>query len=178
MRRQIVTNGKDQNRILIWGIGCTLLSDQGFGNSVVHDLDARYDFDASVELVDGGLVGVGLVGRIAEANHLIAIDAVRNDGVPGDFYRWEGEEIFQRFKAKNHVQQVEFLEALAHTQALDHPPHTVLLGIEPEDTERLACELTPCLEERKKEMIHRVLAELDCIGVGYHQKKKAMQPCA
>jgi hydrogenase maturation protease len=166
------------DRILIWGIGCTLLSDQGFGVSVIQDLDAHYVFDDPVELVDGGLVGVGLVGLLAGANHLIAIDAVRNNGVPGDFYRWEDETIFQRFKAKNHVQQVEFLEALAHVQALDHPPHSVLLGIEPEDTNHLACELTPCLAGSKKKMMDCVLAELDRIGATYRSKKKALQSCA
>lgn len=166
------------DRILIWGIGCTLLSDQGFGVSVIHDLDTHYVFDDSVELVDGGLVGVGLVGMLAGADHLIAIDAVCNNGAPGDFYRWEDQEIFQRFEGKNHVQQVEFLEALAHAQALDQPPHTVLLGIEPEETKRLACELTPCLDGRKMEMMDRVMAELDHIGASYRKNQKVMQPCA
>jgi hydrogenase maturation protease len=164
-------------RIQIWGIGCTLLSDQGFGISVIQDLERLYHFDESVELVDGGLVGVGVVGLMAGADHLIAVDAVRNNGMPGTFYRWEGRRIFERFTEKSHVQQVAFLEALAHCQLLDHPPRTVLLAIEPDNTERLACKLTPGLETGKKAMIHRVLTELNRLGAGY-QKKRALPICA
>jgi Ni,Fe-hydrogenase maturation factor len=71
---------------------------------------------------------------------------------------------------------VEFLEGLALCQALEHSPRAVLLGIEPADTERLVCELTPCLQAAQPAMIERVLAELDRLGVTY-QNKKALQPC-
>jgi hydrogenase maturation protease len=167
----------NKDRILIWGIGCTLLSDQGFGVSIVHDLDRLYDFDETVELIDGGLVGVSAMGLMSNADHLIAVDAVRNNGAPGAFYRWEGRRVFERFKGKNHIQQVEFLEALAHCQLLEHPPQTVLLAIEPDDTERLDCKLTPCLEAGKQAMINCVLSELDRLGVAY-RKKEALQTCA
>lgn len=166
----------NNGRILIWGIGCTLLSDQGFGVSVVHDLHRFYDFDETVELIDGGLVGVSAVGLMSGAEHLIAVDAVRNNGAPGDFYRWEGRRIFERFRGENQVQQVEFLEALAHCQVLEHPPRAVLLAIEPDDTERLDCSLTPCLEAGKHAMMDRILVELDRLGAAY-QKKKALKTC-
>jgi len=162
---------------LIWGIGCPLIGDQGFGIHIIHTLDEMYDFGEGVELIDGGVVGVGLVGLIASADDLIVIDAVRNNGRPGDFYRWQGDEIFQRFRGQNQVQQVEFLEALAHCQALDHPPRVVMLGIEPDDTRRLSCELTSCLELGKQPMIRRVLAELDRLGITY-RKKDVLASCA
>jgi hydrogenase maturation protease len=165
------------HRTLIWGIGCTLFGDQGFGIHIIHALDDLYDFGEDVELVDGGVVGVGWVGLIAGADDLIVIDAVHNNGRPGDFYRWEGEEIFQRFYGRNHVQQVEFLEALAHCQALDNPPRVVMLGIEPDDTRRLSCELTLCLEAGKQQMIRQVLAELDQLGITY-RKKDDLVSCA
>lgn len=161
---------RNHHHTLIWGIGCTLIGDQGFGIHIIHALDEMYDFGQGVELIDGGVVGVGLVGLIAGADDLVVIDAVRNNGRPGDFYRWQGDAVFQRFRGQNHVQQVEFLEALAHCQTLDHPPRVVLLGIEPDDTRRLSCELTPCLELGKQPMIRRVLAELDHLGITYRKK--------
>jgi hydrogenase maturation protease len=165
-------------RIVILVIGCTLLADQGFGVRVVHCLERDYDFPESVQLIDGGLVGVALLGLIANADHLIVIDAICDNGAPGDIYRLEGPGIFERFKARNHVQQVEFLEALAHCQALDTSPRAVLLGIEPQDTERLTCELTPLLEARTGEMMARVVAELDRLNVPYRKKTKDGNACA
>ena len=161
----------ETKQITILGIGCTLLADQGFGVSMIQALDQRFEFPGHVHLVDGGLVGVGLTGIIAQADHLIVIDAISNNGNPGDIYRLEGQVILERLAAKNHVQQVEFLEALAHCQALDDPPQTVLLGIEPDDTKTLACELTPVLQEKMDAMTDLVLNELDRLAVNYRRKE-------
>ena len=162
----------EMKKITILGIGCTLLADQGFGVSAIQALTEEFEFPENVRLVDGGLIGVGLTGNIARADHLIVIDAIANNGDPGDIYRLEGRQILERLAGRNHVPQVEFLEALAHCQALDHPPQTVLLGIEPDDTRTLACELTPVLKARMDAMIARVLGELDRLGVEYRKRGK------
>jgi hydrogenase maturation protease len=137
---------------------------------LVQALERRYIFPENVQLVDGGLVGVGLVGLVAGSDHLIAVDAFRNGGRPGDIYRLEGRQILERLALKNQIQQVEFLEALAHGQAMDHPPQAVLLGVEPDDTRSLACELTPRLEQELERVTAAVLAELDRLGVCYAKK--------
>jgi hydrogenase maturation protease len=157
-------------RIVILGIGCMLYADQGFGVHVVQAMAHRYDLPDHVQLVDGGLIGVSLTGLVAGASHLIAVDAIPLNGRPGEIYRLEGRQVLERLAVKNQIQQVEFLEALAHCQALDHPPKVVLLAVEPEDTRTLACELTPVLQQALDSMIARVLSELDRLGVDYHPK--------
>lgn len=158
-------------RIMILGIGCTLFADQGFGIAVLEELERRYDFPEHVRLVDGGLLGVGLFGTICQCEHLIVIDTMCRNGRPGQIYRLQGREILARLLDKNHVQQVEFLEALAHCQTLDKPHRTVLLGIEPEDTKTLACELTPVLQAQMEAMTSCVLDELDRLGVNCRKKE-------
>jgi hydrogenase maturation protease len=167
----------ETKKITILGIGCTLLADQGFGVSVIQALAERFEFQENIRLVDGGLIGVGLTGTIAWADHLIVIDAIANNGRPGDIYRLEGRQILERLAGKNHVQQVEFLEALAHCQVLADPPQTVLLGIEPDDTRTLTCALTPVLQAKMDAMIARVLKELDRLGLDYREKE-VKQACA
>ncbi len=161
----------EKEQIVILGIGCSLLADQGFGVGMIQYLDQRFEFPDNVHLVDGGLVGVGLTGTIARADHLIAIDAIADTGKPGDMYRLEGPGVLQRLNAKNNVQQVEFLEALAHCQALDAPPQAVLLGVEPDDTKSLTCELTPVLQAKMEAMAACVLEELDRLAVAYREKE-------
>ena len=80
----------DTEQITILGVGCTLLADQGFGVGMIQSLNQRFEFPDHVHLVDGGLVGVGLTGIIAQADQLIVIDAIANGGRPGDIYRLEG----------------------------------------------------------------------------------------
>jgi hydrogenase maturation protease len=167
----------ETKKITILGIGCSLLADQGFGVRVIQALMERFDFQENVQLVDGGLIGVGLIGTIAQTDHLIVIDAISNNGNPGDIYRLEGRQILQRLAGRNHIQQVEFLEALAHCQALDNPPQAVLLGIEPGDTHTLTCELTTVLKGKMDAMTAQVLEELHRLGVVY-RKKEEKKACA
>jgi hydrogenase maturation protease len=65
---------------------------------------------------------------------------------------------------------VEFLEALAHCRALDRVPETVLIGVEPDDIDTLACQLSDTLKARIPEIMTMVLKELDRLGAGYRQR--------
>lgn len=153
--------------IMILGIGCTLYSDEGFGVRVIEKIQERYEFPDNVLVVDGGVLGINLLGVISKPDRLIVVDAIRNKGKPGDLYRLEGEAIPERIRAKNSLHQVDFLEALTLCQALDKVPKTVIVGVEPEDIESLSIELTPTTRAKVDAVIDMVLAELDRLGVSY-----------
>jgi hydrogenase maturation protease len=156
--------------IMILGIGCTLYSDEGFGVQVVKELEQRYQFPDNVSVVDGGVLGINLLGVISQPDHLIVVDAIRNKGKPGDLYRLEGDAIPERIRAKNSLHQVDFLEALTLCQALDKVPMTVILGVEPEDIETLGLELTPTIRSKVDPMIDMILAELKRLGGSYQKR--------
>ena len=158
---------KNTPEIMILGIGCTLYSDEGFGVQVVKQLEERYEFPDNVSVVDGGVLGINLLGVISQPDHLIVVDAIRNKGKPGDLYRLEGDAIPERIRAKNSLHQVDFLEALTLCQALDKVPATVILGVEPEDIETLSTDLTPAIHARVGRVIEMILEELTRLGGSY-----------
>lgn len=155
----------NEQQIMILGAGNILFTDEGFGVRVMEALEKRYTFPDNVRLVDGGVLGLNLLGIISEADRLIVIDAVRNRGNPGDFYRLEGDAIPDRIRAKNSLHQVDLLEALTLCQALDKVPETVILGVEPEDIETLSIEMTPTIAEKVEPMIEKVIDELQKLKV-------------
>ena len=159
--------------IMILGVGCILYSDEGFGVRVIETLQERYEFPDNVMVVDGGVLGINLLGVISKPNHLIVVDAIRNKGKPGDLHRLEGDAIPERIRAKNSLHQVDFLEALTLCQALDKVPETVILGIEPEDIETLSTELTPTTQSKVDAIIEKVLGELTRLGGSYRAKTRA-----
>jgi hydrogenase maturation protease len=156
--------------VMILGIGCTLFSDEGFGVRVVEKMEQEYIFPDDVLLVDGGVLGVNLLGVISKPKHLIVVDAIRNKGEPGDLYRLDGDAIPARIRAKNSLHQVDFLEALTLCQALDHVPQTVIVGVEPEDIDSMCVDLTPATRARMDDVIAMVLAEIDRLGISYTKK--------
>ncbi|MGD8715137.1 MAG: HyaD/HybD family hydrogenase maturation endopeptidase [Desulfobacterales bacterium] len=156
--------------IMVLGIGCTLFCDEGFGVQIVAKMEQQFEFPDNVILVDGGVLGINLLGVISKPKHLIVVDAIRNKGKPGDLYRLAGDAIPERIRAKNSLHQVDFLEALTLCQALDHVPETVIIGVEPEDIETMCTELTPTILAKVDDVIEMVLAELDRLGVAYYTK--------
>lgn len=165
-------------QIMVLGVGNLLYSDEGVGIRAVQTLTERYEFPDNVSLVDGGTLGINLLGTISRADYLIVVDAMRNGGEPGSLYRLEGEEIPKRVLAKNSLHQVDLLDALTLCQALDHVPETVILGIEPQDIETFGIELTPRIRKGLEHLTHMVLQELRNVGVEY--KKRSVNrhvPC-
>ena len=142
--------------VMVLGIGCILYSDEGFGVRVVEKMEKQYEFSDNVLLVDGGVLGVNLLGVISKPDHLVVVDAIRNKGNPGDLYRLEGDSILDRIRAKNSLHQVDFLEALTLCRALDKVPKTVIIGVEPKDIDTQSLELTPPIQAQVDPVIDMV----------------------
>ena len=156
--------------VMILGVGNLLFSDEGFGIRVVEELERRYTFPENVSIVDGGVLGVSLLGIMSQADHLIVVDVIRNQGKPGDIYRLEGDAIPERIRAKNSLHQVDFLEALTLCQAMDKVPEAVIIGVEPEDIRTLKTDLTPTTQNKMEAIIQMVLEELERLGITCQDK--------
>jgi hydrogenase maturation protease len=152
--------------ITVLGIGNILLTDEGFGVRVIEKLYETYEFPDNVSIVDGGVLGINLLGVIAEAQHLIVVDAVKNKQPPGTFYRLEKDQLPERILLKNSLHQTDFLETLTLCQAIDKVPQTtVVLGVEPEDIITHSVEMTPVVAARVDDMMDHVIEELSRLGV-------------
>ena len=158
----------DHPQITILGIGNILLTDEGFGVRVIEKLFDEYEFPDNVAVVEGGVLGIHLLGTLSKTEHLIVVDAVKNRQPPGTLYRLEKEELPERILMKNSLHQTDFLETLTLCEMIDKAPKTiVVLGAEPEDIVTHSVELTPVVAARVDETVARVLGELDRLGVSY-----------
>jgi hydrogenase maturation protease len=160
-----------QPQITIMGVGNILYRDEGVGIHAIEQIEKRYAFPDHIVPVDGGVLGVNLMGVISQADKLIVIDAVYNNGRPGDLHRLAGAQIPKRIVAKNSLHQVDLLEALTLVSAIDKNPETVIVGIEPQDIETLEVGLTPLIESRLDDLIEMALAEVERFGGSYRRKE-------
>ncbi len=161
----------DQPQITILGIGNILLTDEGFGVRVIEKLFEDYEFPDNVAVVEGGVLGIHLLGTLSKADHLIVVDAVKNKKVPGTLYRLEKDELPERILMKNSLHQTDFLETLTLCQMIDKSPETiVVLGAEPEDIETHSVDLTPVVAARLDDTVALVLRELERLGVSYEKR--------
>jgi hydrogenase maturation protease len=153
------------------GVGNLLFSDEGLGIHVIERLQAEFVFPEHVSLVDGGTLGLSLLGVVTTADDLIIVDAIRNGGDPGTLYRMEGDDVPYRVMAKNSLHQVDLLETITLCRVLDRFPEMVIIGVEPVDIESMGIELTPLVASKVEPIIEMVLKELDSLGVRCNRKE-------
>lgn len=151
--------------IVVLGIGNILQTDEGAGVRVAQELDETYDFPDHVEVIDGGVLGLSLIGAIEKADYLIVIDAVKLGGQPGDLFRVPWEEITDRTRYKDSLHQVDFVETMSVLPLVAQVPKTVIIGVEPQDIETWALALSPPVAARIPDLCRMVLDELESQGV-------------
>lgn len=122
-------------RIMVLGIGNTLLQDEGAGVHAMRRLQQDSPDLAGVEFMDGGTLSFALAGPIGEADCLLVVDAAELDSPPGTVEVFCDAEMdhFLGASRKRSVHEVGLLDLLAVTHLTgDLPPRRALIGIQPE----------------------------------------------
>jgi hydrogenase maturation protease len=120
--------------VLVLGLGNLLLEDDGVGLKLLDAVAARSEFDAEVEYVDGGTLGLALLGYLGGRKLALILDAVGLGAPPGTVHVLRGAEIDKlRTHRSTSAHEGNALELLATARLLgDEPDEVVIVGIEPE----------------------------------------------
>ncbi len=123
-------------KILILGIGNTLLTDEGVGVHVVEALRrSQMSEEGDVELLDGGTLSFTLAGPIQDADALIVVDAAQLKSSPGTLRVFKGEEMdrFLTSNRKSSVHEVGLTDLRAIAMLAGHwPEKRAMVAIQPE----------------------------------------------
>lgn len=171
-----MADNQQPRQITVLGVGNILLKDEGVGVRVVERLATQYTFPENVSVVDGGVLGVRLMGLVADSDVLIIVDAVRNQQPPGTLYRLADDEVPRRVLAKQSMHQMDLPEVLAMCAAIDKHPQVVVVGIEPEEMTTMEIELTPTIAAKVDTLVSMVLKELDELEVDYAPRSEKPSP--
>jgi len=118
---------------VVLGLGNVLMLDDGVGAAAVVELGRRYRLPDEVALLDGGVLGLHLVGLLADADSVLVLDAVRAGGAPGTPTRLEGAAVHARYAARISPHEVGFTEVLATAAVHARSPRRLVVhGVEPE----------------------------------------------
>ena len=121
-------------KILVLGIGNTLLTDEGVGVHILHALGGDDSLDDDVELLDGGTLSFTLAGPIQDAEALIVADAANLNAAPGQWQLFVGEamDTFLLGNRKSTVHEVGLTDLRSIALLSGHwPARRALLAIQP-----------------------------------------------
>ena len=122
------------SRVLVLGVGNALLADDGAGIHAAVQLREWAIARPDVTILDAGTLSFSLLPALQDADALIAIDAARGGGRPGELRICEGED-FDRFVQRRgrSVHEVGLADLLDMARLSGQlPRRRVLIGVEPE----------------------------------------------
>ncbi len=134
--------GSGLKRISVVGVGNLLMRDDGVGVHVIRYLEEQ-GVPEGVELIDGGTHSYDLLDIFAEADIIIAVDAIQAGAEPGTLYRAPLDEMgFETNDRAASLHDLNFVEAVQMLRLMGHDPQFIVFGIQPKEM-YLDLELSP-----------------------------------
>ena len=148
------------NDITVLGLGNILLGDEGFGVHFVRSFQERYHVPDTVNLIDGGTLGYGLLDIITACSRLIVIDVIKVDDTPGSLYRFNRHDMELHLPEPTSAHEVEFFHVLHQAELIDECPEAVFLCIVPEAYGEMELAMTAVMHRRFAAMEDLLVQEL------------------
>lgn len=145
---------------LVLGLGNILLRDDGIGVFVADSLARRFELPPSVDVLEGGTLGLDLLPRLEGVARLLLIDAVALGRRAGEVVRLEGDAVPAALDVKVSPHQIGLQDLLGAARLMGHePPLVVLWGIQPQRLDP-GIGFSPPVASALAELEDSVLAEL------------------
>ena len=125
------------NKILVMGIGNTLLQDDGVGVHVTELFKSSQPTDDNMDVIDGGTIGLSLLPEVEDAGKVVIVDASEIGEPPGTIRIFRNGEIDQQLSGKRRSVHEVALYDLFSAAAIRgrSPDERVLIAIQPACTE-------------------------------------------
>jgi hydrogenase maturation protease len=161
-----------ERTLLVLGLGNVLCGDDGLGVAAIEELARRYRLPPDVTVLDGGTLGLDLLGALGEARAAVLVDAVAApDCAPGTPVRLEGDDAELAVGERLSPHQIGVADLLAAARLIGcHPETLVLVGLVPASTE-LGIGCSPPVAAALPALVARVAAE--CGALGYALEERA-----
>ncbi|MGE4553771.1 MAG: HyaD/HybD family hydrogenase maturation endopeptidase [Desulfovibrionaceae bacterium] len=165
-----MSDTQSPKRILVLGVGNVLYTDEGIGVRAVEHLEQHYEFSENVDLMDGGTLGMKLMGPMMDHDLVIVLDAVLGGDAPGSVYRLTGDDLRGSLAFKNSLHDTDLVDTLISCGLCGHRPDAVIIGMEPADFQTMSTDLSGTSDAAMPKFIEAALAEVRAAG-GTHTQR-------
>src|SRR5512136_2090495 len=148
-------------KTLVLGIGNSILSDDGVGIHVAHEVANQLN-DPQVTVSETNTTGLGLLDSVVGYDKGIIIDAIQTErGQVGQIYRMKTED-FSLTKHLSSPHQVNLATALelGKMLGLAVPEKITVFAVEAKDITNFSEKCTPEVEKAIPEVVRMVLEDL------------------
>ena len=145
-------------KILVLGLGNTLMSDEGVGVHVVRAL-ATHTLPPNVECLDGGTGGFVLLEPLQQADRIIMVDAAA-DGNPIGTVTRTTPRFSRDYPPTLTAHDVGIKDLLDLFYMLDGGREVILYAISIDPQQPISLNLSPLMQQAANSAVGQILAEL------------------
>jgi hydrogenase maturation protease len=153
----------------VLGMGNLLYGDEGVGVLAARALAARHTFTPPVEVLDGGVLGFGVMEVFDSPEPVILLDGLVADAPAGTLYRLPHEQLLDLAPGVQlAAHEVEPVQQLRIAAALGTAPPTVLLAVAVADA-GMHLGLSPAVSAAFDRLVELAVEEVCRWGVTAHR---------
>jgi len=148
-------------KTLVLGLGNTILSDDGVGIRVAHELKSSFERE-EVTVMEASMAGLDMLDLLTSYDKAIIIDAIHTrEGKAGQIYRL-GPEAFVATEHASSSHDVDFATALelGRRLSIPLPKEIIIFAIEVEDVATFNERCTPKVEQAVPVVVNMIVEEL------------------
>lgn len=154
-----------EKKILILGIGNTLLADEGFGPAAIEYLSENYLWPENVNLVDGATRGLLLMSELLDCDLAIILDIFLGGEAAGTFYSIDGKDVGISGASATSMHQTTLADILFSCELIDQRPETLIMAMEPFEWQKLQAHISLQAQDRLPDFCEKVVEKIRYEGV-------------
>jgi hydrogenase maturation protease len=147
------------SQIRLLGLGNLMRTDDAVGMLTARMLTDSGRLPSTIEVIEGGTLGLDLLGQLDGTSHLLVLDAVDFGAAPGTQKSFQGDEL-ARLPTSKSVHLLGLSDLVNAMLLMGAPPmEIILLGVQPESTD-WGTALTPAVEAAQSGLIEAALEQI------------------
>ncbi len=151
-------------KLLVLGVGNTLLMDDGLGVHAVYEL-MKEKFPENVELMDAGTFTQDAFYLFEGFTHILVLDILHANSAVGEIFRLTEDQLIKNTAQRMSIHDTDLIDSIDMAEKFfKFRPKVFILGMQPECFTEWSMEMSPKVKEKMpvfvqkaKEEIYRIL---------------------
>ncbi len=152
-------------KVALIGMGNIMFYDEGLGTYLVKYIEANYQIPDNLEIVDGGLMGFGLMSYYQEFDKLLFVSTTSKRGEAGEIFRYSADEMLRLGKTRQSANEVEVAMMIEICSIKESMAEIEFLTMVPKNIEDVKNDLSQTVLKSMPTMLSRCIDILKEYGI-------------
>ena len=157
---------------IVIGIGNLLFKDDGVGIIAAHYLRQNFEYEPSLEILDGGTLGLNLIEYFLNYDNVFIIDTISIEDEVGSIYKIPSDELLDGGGYKNTAHEVEVVQMLEVCELYERQANITIFAIVPENIYTTKIGLSEVLNKKFHILIEELLRSIKKLDIKVIKKTK------